>query len=102
VAPTDDAELEKTHTYALFLLLISGLLLVGFNLVPFFNRGSEFQVHADGSMSVRTDDSWEPLPENQYSTVTADGRTACTPAHTARGCPPRRGSGSSSLTARRR
>ena len=47
-----------------------------FNVVPFFSRGSEFQVHADRSASVRGDDSWEPLLKYQYSTVTdaASGR----------------------------
>jgi threo-3-hydroxy-L-aspartate ammonia-lyase len=45
IAPTYDAELEKTHAYALFLLLIPGVLLVWYNLIPFFKRGNEFQVH---------------------------------------------------------
>jgi hypothetical protein len=54
-------------------LLIPGLLLLYFNFVPFFKRGSEFQVHPDGSVSVRRGDGWEPLLEYQYSTVTADG-----------------------------
>jgi hypothetical protein len=75
IAPTYDAELEKTHAYALFVLLIPGLLMLWFNLIPFFNRGSEFQVHPDGSVSVRRGDSWEPLLEYQYSTVAADGTT---------------------------
>ncbi|WP_146220975.1 hypothetical protein [Mycolicibacterium moriokaense] len=75
IAPTYDAELEKTHAYALFLLLIPGVLLVWYNLIPFFKRGKEFQVHPDGSVSVRRGDSWEPLMEYQYSTVTADGTT---------------------------
>jgi len=59
----------------LFLLLIPGLLLLFFNLVPFFKRGTEFQVRPDGSVTVRQGDSWEPLIEYQYSTVTADGTT---------------------------
>jgi hypothetical protein len=75
IAPTYDAELEKTHAYALFILLIPGLLLLYFNLVPFFKRGNEFQVHPDGSVSVRRGDSWEPLMEYQYSAVSADGAT---------------------------
>jgi hypothetical protein len=75
IAPIYDAELEKTHAYALFLLIIPGLLLLYFNLVPFFKRGSEFQVHPDGSVSVRQGDSWEPLLEYQYASVTADGAT---------------------------
>ncbi len=72
---TFDAELENTHAYALFLLLIPGLLLLWFNLIPFFNRGSEFEVHPDGSVSVRRNGSAGPLLEYQYSTVTADGTT---------------------------
>ena len=64
----------RSFAYALFLLLIPGLLVLCFNLVPFFNRGSKFQVHPDGSVSVRRA-SWEPLREYQYSTVTADGTT---------------------------
>ena len=75
IVPTYDAELEKTHAYALFVLVIPGLLLLWFNLIPFFNRGSEFQVHPDGSVSVRRGDSWEPLMEYQYSAVAADGTT---------------------------
>ena len=75
ISPAYDAELEKTHAYALFLLLIPGLLLLFFNLVPFCNRGKQFQVHPDGSVSVRQGDSWEPLMEYQYSSVTADGTT---------------------------
>jgi hypothetical protein len=75
IAPGYDGELEKTHAYALFVLLIPGLLLLWFNLIPFLSRGSEFQVHSDGSVSVRRGDSWEPLLEYQYSAVTADGTT---------------------------
>jgi hypothetical protein len=71
IAPTYDAELEKTHAYAL--LLIPGLLLLLVNLVPFFKRGNEFQVHPDGSVSMRRSGGWEPLMEYQYSTVAADG-----------------------------
>ena len=73
IAPTYDAELEKTHGYALFVLVLPGLLLLYFSLVPFFQRGNEFQVHPDGSVSVRRGDSWEPLLEYQYATVEADG-----------------------------
>jgi hypothetical protein len=75
IVPTYDAELEKTHAYALFLLFLPGLLLLLFNLVPLLKRGTEFQVHPDGSISVRRGDSWEPLMEYQYATVTADGNT---------------------------
>jgi hypothetical protein len=70
-----DAELENTHAYALFVLLVPGFLLLWFNLIPLFNRGSEFQVHPDGSVSVRRAEGWEPLMAYQYSTVTADGTT---------------------------
>ena len=75
IAPTYDAELEKTHAYALFLLILPGLLLLLFNLIPLVKKGSEFQVHADGSVSVRRGDSWEPLLEYQYAGVVADGNT---------------------------
>jgi hypothetical protein len=63
------------HAYALFLLLIPGLLLVWANLIPLLNRGSEFRVESDGSVMFRRRDSWEPLLEYQYSSATADGRT---------------------------
>jgi hypothetical protein len=70
-----DAELEKTHAYALFLLLIPGLIMVWLNLIPVLHRGSEFRVEADGAVLVRRNDSWEPLLEYQYAMVVADGRT---------------------------
>ncbi len=73
--PIYDAELEKTHAYALFLLILPGLLMLMINLVPVFKRGRQFQVHPDGSVSVRMGDSWHPLIEYQYATVTADGTT---------------------------
>ena len=70
-----DAELEKTHAYALFLLLIPGLIMVWLNLIPVLHRGSEFRVEADGSVMVHRNDSWEPLLEYQYPSVVADGRS---------------------------
>jgi hypothetical protein len=73
------AGLEKTHAYALFLLLIPGLLLVWFNLIPFLRRGNEFRVEQDGSVTVRRGHGWEPLPEYQYWVVTADGTIDFTP-----------------------
>jgi hypothetical protein len=48
-------------------------LLVWFNLIPSFKRGSEFRVEQDGSVTVRRGDNWEPL--YQYPVVTADGST---------------------------
>lgn len=75
IVPTYDAELEKTHAYALLLLVVPGLLLLVFNLIPLIKRGSEFQVHPDGSVSVRRTDGWEPLIEYQYAGVTAGGHT---------------------------
>lgn len=70
-----DAELENTRAYALAFLLLPGLLLLWFNLIPFLRRGTEFLVEADGSVSVRRGDTWEPLLEYQYATATADGTT---------------------------
>jgi hypothetical protein len=70
-----DAELEKTHAYALFGLLLPGLLLLWFNLVPFFKRGNEFRVEHDASVAVRAGDTWPALLEYEYSTVAADGTT---------------------------
>jgi hypothetical protein len=70
-----DAELENTHAYALFVLLLPGFLLLWFNLIPFFSRGTEYRVEPDGSVSVRRGDGWEPLMEYQYATVTTDGTT---------------------------
>ncbi|OBA96984.1 hypothetical protein A5662_17260 [Mycobacteriaceae bacterium 1482268.1] len=70
-----DAELEKTHAYALFVLLLPGLLLLWYNLIAFFKRGNEFRVDNDGSVAVRTGDTWSALLEYEYPTVTADGTT---------------------------
>lgn len=70
-----DAELENTHAYALFLLIIPGLLMVAVNLSPLLKRGSAFRVENDGSVLVRSRASWDALLEYQYSTVVADGRT---------------------------
>jgi hypothetical protein len=70
-----DAELEKTHAYALFVLLLPGLLLLWYNLIPFFKRGNEFRVNPDGSVSVRAGSNWPALLEYEYSAVNADGTT---------------------------
>lgn len=70
-----DAELEKTHAYALFVLLLPGLLLLWYNVIPFFKRGNEFQVEPDGSVAVRAGATWPALLEYEYSDVTADGTT---------------------------
>ena len=70
-----DAELEKTHAYALFILLLPGVLLLWYNLIPFFKRGTEFQVERDGSVAVRAGAAWPALMEYEYSDVTADGTT---------------------------
>ena len=72
---TYDAELENTHAYALFLLVLPGAIMVWVNLIPLLKRGSEFRVEADGSVMVRQRDSWEPLLEQQYASVSADGTT---------------------------
>jgi hypothetical protein len=70
-----DAELEKTHAYALFILLLPGLLLFWFNLIPFFKRGTEFRVEPDGSVAIRTGGGWPALLEYEFARVDADGST---------------------------
>ena len=70
-----DAELEKTHAYALVILLPPGLLLLWYNLTPFFKRGTEFRVEPDGSVAVRAGATWPALLEYEFSDVTADGTT---------------------------
>lgn len=70
-----DAHLEKTHAYALFVLVLPGLLLVWWNLVSFIKRGREFRVEPDASISVSGPQGWVPLLEYEYSAVTADGTT---------------------------
>jgi hypothetical protein len=70
-----DAHLEDTHAYALFVLIVPGLMLVGWNLVPFLKRGHEFRVEPDASISVRGGQGWIPLLEYEFAAVTADGTT---------------------------
>ena len=62
-----DAELEKTHANALFVLLLPGLLLLGYNLIPFVKRGNEFRVEPDGSVVTRAGAMWSALLEHEYS-----------------------------------
>jgi len=70
-----DAELEKTHAYALFILLLPGLLLLWYNLIPFFKRGTEFRIEPDGSVAVQAGGTWPALLEYEYVRVDADGTT---------------------------
>jgi hypothetical protein len=70
-----DAELETTRAYALFLLLLPGIVLVWVNLIPFFRRGREWRAEPDGSVAVRNRDGWAPLLECQYPMAAADGTT---------------------------
>lgn len=70
-----DAELEKTHAYALFILLLPGLILFSYNLIPLLRRGNEFRVEPDGSVAVRAGATWPTLLEYEYATVDADGTT---------------------------
>jgi len=70
-----DAELEKTHAYALFLLLIPGALLVWFTLIPFVKGGQHWRVDLDGSVSWRRENMWIPLLECEFASVKADGTT---------------------------
>lgn len=70
-----DAELENTHAYALFLLIVPGLVVVAINVTPLRKRGTAFRVENDGSVLVRRREDWEALLEYRYSSVVADGRT---------------------------
>ena len=70
-----DAELEKTHAYALFVLIIPGLVLLCLNLIPLLRRGREFRVEPDGSISVRDKQNAVPILDYEYSAVDADGTT---------------------------
>lgn len=70
-----DAELEKTRAYALCILLLPGLLLLWYNLIPLFKRSSQFRVEPDGSVLVPAGATWPALLKYEYSTVTADGTT---------------------------
>jgi hypothetical protein len=70
-----DAHLEDTHAYALFALVVPGLWLVWWNLVPLVKRGREFRAEPDGSIAVRGSHGWFQLPEYEYSAVAADGTT---------------------------
>ena len=70
---TYDAELEKTHAYALFVLIVPGLIMLWINAIPLLNRGSEFRVETDGSVQVHRRDGWEPLLEHRYPGAVADG-----------------------------
>lgn len=70
-----DAHLEDTHAYALFVLIFPGLLLLWFNLVPFVNRGREFRIDPDTSITVKGPRGWFQILEYEYATVTADGTT---------------------------
>lgn len=69
-----DGEVEKTHAYALFVLLLPGLALLAINLVPFVRRGLRWRVEPDRSVSVLRG-SWVPLLEYEFAAVSADGTT---------------------------
>lgn len=70
-----DAHLEDTHAYALFALILPGLILLWFNLVPFIKRGSPFRIDPDTSITVKGPRGWFQILEYEYSTITADGKT---------------------------
>jgi hypothetical protein len=72
---THDAHLENTHAYALFVLVLPGVWIVCWNLIPLFKRGREFRVDPDTSISVRRPEGWIDVLEYEYSAVAADGTT---------------------------
>ena len=76
-----DAELEKTHAYALFILLLPGLLLLWYNLIPFFKRGTEFRIEPDGSVAVQAGRTWRRYwsPSTYASTRTERRSSSAAP-----------------------
>lgn len=70
-----DAELEKTRAYALAILLIPGLLLLWYNLIPLRHRGKRFLVDDFGEVRTKVRDGWRSLNPHRFATVTADGTT---------------------------
>jgi hypothetical protein len=70
-----DAHLEGTHAYGLFMLLVPGLLIVWWNLVPFLKRGREFRVGPDTSIWLHGAGEWYQLLERKSVAVAADGTT---------------------------
>jgi hypothetical protein len=68
-----DAELEKTHGYALVILLVAGVPVLLFNLGPLLHRGRSFRVGRDGAVEVSAGTSWIRLEERDFATVSADG-----------------------------
>jgi hypothetical protein len=70
-----NAHLERTHAYALFVLVVPGVFVIWWNLVPFVKRGREFRVDPDASISIHGRRGWVALLEPEYSAVTADGTT---------------------------
>lgn len=68
-----DAELEKTHAYALFILLLPGLLPLWYNLIPFFKRGTEFGSSLTVRSRSRQRGAWPASLEYEYVCVDADG-----------------------------
>ena len=65
-----DAEHEKTHAYPLFVLLLPGLLLLWYNVIPFFKRGNEFR----SSPMVRSPFVQVPPGRRCWSTSTPTSR----------------------------
>ena len=70
-----DAELEKTRAYALAILLIPGLLLLWYNLIPLRHRGKRFLVDDFGEVRTKVRDGWRSLQPQRFTTATADGTT---------------------------
>lgn len=101
-----DAELEKTHAYALFVLLLPGLLLLWYNIIPSSSGALSFRSSATGrsrfarvppgSRCWSTSTPASPPTERRSTSHhrRAEKRwffrsSGCYPASTASGCPPR-------------
>ena len=73
ITPSYDAELEQTHTYALFILIIPGRLL---RLLPFFKSGNELQFHPGGSNRCGAATVGNHCRTTRDASVTAYGSTS--------------------------
>ena len=66
---------SRRRAYALAILLIPGLLLLWYNLIPLRHRGKRFLVDDFGEVRTKVRDGWRSLQPQRFTTATADGTT---------------------------